>query len=111
MIEAPATCVVPAIVALPSRLSLNVTPLGRKPLSLNVGIGKPVGVTVNVPAVPFVNVVLFALVIAAPVAIATVGSLPASGNAVVYAASENAVVVQTSFTAALLIVSLAVVVN
>ena len=75
----------PAIVAVPSRLSLNVTPLGREPFSLSVGSGKPVVVTVNVPAVPFVNVVPFALVIAAPVAIATVGSLPASGSAVVYA--------------------------
>jgi hypothetical protein len=43
---------------------LNVTPLGRVPLSLRVGVGDPVAVTVNVPAVPTVNVVLLALVIA-----------------------------------------------
>ena len=38
-------------------------PLGSAPVSLNVGAGEPVAVTVNVPAVPTVNVVLFALVI------------------------------------------------
>src|SRR5215472_4438532 len=42
---------------------LNVTPLGNVPVSLNVGVGLPVAVTVNVPAVPTVNVVLLALVI------------------------------------------------
>jgi hypothetical protein len=41
-----------------------VTPLGRVPLSLNVGAGKPVAVTVKEPAVPTLNVVLLALVIA-----------------------------------------------
>ena len=44
--------------------ALNVTPLGSAPVSLSVGAGNPVAVTVNVPAVPTVNVVLFALVIA-----------------------------------------------
>ena len=44
---------------------LNVTPLGRAPVSLKVGAGKPVAVTVNAPAVPTVNVVLLALVMAA----------------------------------------------
>ena len=39
-------------------LSLNVTPLGSVPLSLSVGVGKPVAVTVKVPAVPTVKVVL-----------------------------------------------------
>jgi hypothetical protein len=42
---------------------LNVTPAGNVPVSLNVGLGVPVAVTVNVPAVPTVKVVLFALVI------------------------------------------------
>jgi hypothetical protein len=42
---------------------LNVTPLGSAPVSLNDGMGAPVAVTVNVPAVPTVNVVLLALVI------------------------------------------------
>ena len=42
----------------------NVTPEGRAPVSLNVGAGKPVPVTEKEPAVPTVNVVLFALVIA-----------------------------------------------
>ena len=45
-------------------LVLSVTPLGRAPDSENVGAGKPVAVTVNEPAVPTVNVVLFVLVIA-----------------------------------------------
>ena len=49
--------------AVPSWLSLNVTPLGRAPVSVIVGAGTPVVVTVNVPALPTVNVVLFALVI------------------------------------------------
>ena len=40
---------------------MNVTPDGSAPVSLNVGAGDPVAVTVNVPAVPTVNVVLFAL--------------------------------------------------
>jgi hypothetical protein len=43
---------------------LNVTPLGNAPVSLNVGAGLPVAVTGKVPAVPTVNVALFALVIA-----------------------------------------------
>jgi hypothetical protein len=43
---------------------LKVTPDGRAPYSLRVGEGDPVAVTVNVPAVPTVNVVLFGLVMA-----------------------------------------------
>lgn len=43
---------------------MNVTPPGSAPVSLKVAVGKPVTVTVNDPAVPKVNVVLFALVIA-----------------------------------------------
>jgi hypothetical protein len=42
---------------------LNVTPVGNVPVSLNVGLGVPVAVTVKVPTVPTVKVVLFALVI------------------------------------------------
>jgi len=43
---------------------LNVTPLGSVPVSLNVGFGKPVNVTVNDPAAPTVNIVVPALVMA-----------------------------------------------
>ena len=53
---------VPLSVPVPLPLSLNVTPLGSVPASLSDGVGAPVVVTVNVPAVPTVNVVLFALV-------------------------------------------------
>jgi hypothetical protein len=42
---------------------VSVTPVGRAPDSVNVGAGEPVAVTVNVPAAPFVNVVLLAEVI------------------------------------------------
>jgi hypothetical protein len=41
-----------------------LTPLGSVPVLLKAGLGKPVAVTVNVPPVPNVNDVLFALVIA-----------------------------------------------
>jgi len=44
--------------------ALNVTPPGSAPLSLSVGAGSPVEVTMNEPAMPTVNVVLLALVIA-----------------------------------------------
>lgn len=40
----------------------SVTPLGSTPDSEKVGAGKPVAATVNEPAVPTVNEVLFALV-------------------------------------------------
>ena len=43
---------------------LNVTPVGSVPVSLRLGAGKPVAVTVNVPRVLTVNVVLLALVMA-----------------------------------------------
>lgn len=43
---------------------MKVTPDGREPVSLKVGAGKPVAVTVNVLGVLTVNVVLFPLVIA-----------------------------------------------
>ncbi len=54
---------VPASVAVPSPLLTKVTPEGSAPVSLSTGLGVPVVVTVNVPAVLVVNVVLSALVI------------------------------------------------
>ena len=45
-------------------LALKVTPVGRVPASERVGVGDPLAVTVNEPAVPTVKVVLLALVIA-----------------------------------------------
>ena len=55
---------VPASVAVPFPLSVNVTPPGNVPDSLKLPVGKPVEVIVNVPAEPTVNVVLLRLVIA-----------------------------------------------
>jgi len=49
-------------VPLSTPAALKVTPLGRAPVSVNVGVGKPVAVTVNDPAVPTTKVVLLALV-------------------------------------------------
>jgi len=43
---------------------LSVTPLAKAPLSVKVGAGTPVAVTVKLPAVPRVKVVLAALVMA-----------------------------------------------
>ncbi len=51
-------------VPLSTPAELKVTPLGRAPVSLKVGAGKPVAATVNVPAAPTVKAVLLALVIA-----------------------------------------------
>jgi hypothetical protein len=51
-------------VPLSTPAELNVTPLGSDPVSLKVGAGYPVAVTVNEPEVPTVKVALFALVIA-----------------------------------------------
>jgi hypothetical protein len=42
--------------------ALNVTPLGRAPVSDSVGMGTPLDLTVNVPGCPIMNVVLPALV-------------------------------------------------
>jgi hypothetical protein len=50
-------------VPVPSPLSLNVTPFGSAPVSLNEGVGFPVVVTVKLASVPTVKVVLLALVI------------------------------------------------
>ena len=55
---------VPLSVAVPFPLLTNVTPLGSAPVSVTDGVGVPVVVTVKLPAVPTVNVVLLALVIA-----------------------------------------------
>jgi hypothetical protein len=49
---------VPESEAVPSPLLTNVTPDGRVPLSLRLGVGVPVEVTVNEPAEPNLNVVL-----------------------------------------------------
>ena len=54
---------VPASVAVPSPLSVNVTPGGSAPVSDNVELGTPVVVTVKVPAWPAVKVVPAGLVI------------------------------------------------
>ena len=50
--------------AVPFPLFVNVTPLGNAPVSVIDGVGVPVVVTVKLPAVPTLNVVLLALVIA-----------------------------------------------
>ena len=43
---------------------MNVTPVGNVPVSVRVGAGKPVAVTVKLLGVPTVKVVALALVIA-----------------------------------------------
>jgi len=58
---------------------VNVTPAGNVPVSLNVGLGMPVAVTVNVPTVPTVKVVLFALVITGAVFTVSVNVCTALG--------------------------------
>ncbi len=45
-------------------VELRVTPVGRAPVSLKVGAGEPVAVTVNVPAEPSAKVVALAEVMA-----------------------------------------------
>ncbi len=47
--------------------AVNVTPVGNAPVSLRVGVGVPVAVTMKDPAVPTINVVLLLLVIVVPV--------------------------------------------
>ena len=54
---------VPASAAVPSPLSLNVTPRGSAPFSDKPGVGAPVDVTAKVPAWPTSKVVWPALVI------------------------------------------------
>jgi len=72
-VPAPA---VPLSVAVPFPLSLNVTPLGSVPVSVRDGVGVPVVVTVKLPAVPTINVVLLALVIAGACVVFTVRVKP-----------------------------------
>jgi hypothetical protein len=76
-------------------LSANVTPPGSAPLSVKLGVGTPVVVTVNVPSVLYVIVAVLALVMAGAAPRFTVGSEPgfvgsvqARGNELVEAASE-----------------------
>jgi len=45
-------------------LPVKVTPLGNAPVSVTVAVGKPVVVTVKLPAVPAVNDALLGLVMA-----------------------------------------------
>ena len=54
----------PARVAVPLPLFVNVIPAGRVPERLTVGVGVPVARIANDDAVPIVNVFVFALVIA-----------------------------------------------
>jgi len=64
----------------------SVTPLGSAPLSLKVGAGVPVAVTVNDPAVPTTNVVLLALVMVGAWLTVTVGEVArgAAGGLVLF---------------------------
>ena len=55
---------VPLRVAVPSPLSLKVTPLGSAPDSVKDGVGKPVVSTVNDAEAPTANVVLLGLMMA-----------------------------------------------
>ena len=57
---------VPVSLAVPFPLFTNVIPEGKAPDSVIVGAGVPAVVMVNVPAVPTLNAVLAALVIAGP---------------------------------------------
>jgi len=54
---------VPLSIPVPFPLSLKVTPLGSKLVSVREGVGVPVIVIENVPGVPTINVVVLALVI------------------------------------------------
>jgi hypothetical protein len=53
---------VPVKVAVPLALSVNVTPVGRAPVSVIAAVGVPVVVTMNVSPVPTVNVAALPLV-------------------------------------------------
>ena len=53
---------VPEIVAVPSALSAKVRPLGKVPIRVRAGVGKPEVVTVKVPDVPAVKVAFVVLV-------------------------------------------------
>src|SRR6266478_6280803 len=64
MTNVPDVVGVPLSVPVPLPLSRNVTPAGKVPLSVMIGVGNPVVVTLNVPATPTWKVAVFALVIA-----------------------------------------------
>src|SRR5258708_5501831 len=63
MANVPVTVGVPLSVPVPLPLSRNVTPAGKAPLSVMLGVGDPLVFTVNVPAAPAWNVTAFVLVI------------------------------------------------
>src|SRR5713226_572773 len=64
MANVPEAVGVPLSVPVPLPLSRKVTPAGKAPLSVMLGVGNPVVVTLNVPATPTWNVAAFTLVIA-----------------------------------------------
>src|SRR5229473_3384164 len=64
MTKVPVAVGVPLSVPVPLPLLRNVTPASKAPLSVMLGVGNPVVVTLNVPAAPTWNEVEFALVIA-----------------------------------------------
>ena len=80
---------VPATVAVPSPLSVKVTPVGRAPASLSAGAGYAVVVTVNVPGVPAVNVIASPLVMAVPWLTVSVKSCVAAVPTPLVASIEN----------------------
>ena len=53
-----------AVVLVKTPAEVSVTPVGSVPVSVKVGAGKPVALNVYEPAVPLVNAVVAALVIA-----------------------------------------------
>src|SRR5260370_5339151 len=62
MANVPDAVGVPLSVPVPLPLLRNVTPLGKAPLSVMLGVGDPVVFTVNVPAAPTWNAAAVALV-------------------------------------------------
>src|SRR5712664_930663 len=63
MANVPVAVGVPLSVPVPLPLSRNVTPAGKAPLSVMLGVGDPLVFTVNVPAAPTGKMAAFALVI------------------------------------------------
>ena len=102
--KVPPTVGVPLNTPVPT---LNITPAGNVPASLNVGAGEPVAVTVNDHAVPTVNVALLVLVIAGATRLDTVsvklcvGSTTALLNATIPAAHDPGLIVNPAATAPL----------
>jgi hypothetical protein len=72
---------VPGVPAKAPELLEKVTPEGNAPDSLNVGVGDPVAVTANEPAIPTVNVAFFAEV--------NTGAVGAEVLATIVRATEN----------------------